>query len=150
MEHTLTFETEIACSCETLFDFHADTNNLPLITPTDTTVTIIKLEKSLQEGNEAVLKIKKGVLSFVWELIFEKVTKPHLIVDVATKSPFKSFTHEHHFIAMSSTRSILRDEVHLSLPFAPLSNIALWFVKRDMQKMFEYRHQQTKEALEKC
>lgn len=149
MKHTLTFETEIDCSCEILFDFHADTNNLPLITPTDTTVTIIKLEKSLQEGNEAVLKIKKGVLSFVWELVFEKVTKPYLIVDVATKSPFKSFRHAHQFIAINGTRSILRDEVTFSLPFAPLSNIALWFVKRDMQKMFDYRHKKTKEGLEK-
>ena len=36
MKHTLIFETPLACSVKTLFDFHADTNNLPLITPPDT------------------------------------------------------------------------------------------------------------------
>ena len=73
MKHTLIFETPIPCSVKTLFDFHADTNNLPLITPKDTSVEILKLETPLKEGNEAVLRIKKGWLSFVWELTFEKV-----------------------------------------------------------------------------
>lgn len=147
MKYTLTFETPLPCSVQTLFEFHADTNNLPLITPPDTTVQIIKLEEALEEGNEAILKIKKGLLSFVWELVFEKVTYPNLIVDVATKSPFKTFRHEHHFIEVNGTHSILRDEVTFSLPLDPLSRVAVWFVKRDMQKMFAYRHQKTKEAI---
>ena len=147
MKHTLTFETPLACSVKILFDFHADTNNLPLITPPDTTVQTIKLEEELEEGNVAILKIKKDILSFVWELVFEKVSYPEIIVDVATKSPFKSFRHEHHFIEVDDSHSILRDVVTFSLPFWPLSSIAVWFVKRDMQKMFAYRHQKTKEAI---
>lgn len=147
MKHTLIFETPISCSVKTLFNFHADTKNLPLITPQDTSVEILKLETPLKEGNQAVLRIKKGWFSFVWELRFEKVTYPHLIVDVATRSPFKLFRHEHHFIEVDETQSILRDEVTFSLPFEPLSIVAVWFVKKDMQKMFAYRHQKTKEAI---
>lgn len=147
MEHILEFESKIDCSVEKLFEFHSDTNNLPLITPPGTTVDIIKLDKELQEGNVAVLKIKKGLLSFVWELIFEKVVYPNLIVDVATRSPFKVFRHEHHFIKVNDTQSILRDKVTFSLPLEPLSILAVWFVKKDMQKMFTYRHQKTKETI---
>ncbi|WP_373031540.1 SRPBCC family protein [Sulfurovum sp.] len=147
MKHTLTFETPIPCSAKTLFDFHADTNNLSLITPNDTSVEILKLDTPLKQGNEAVLRIKKGWLSFVWELSFEKVIYPHLIVDVATRSPFKLFRHEHHFIEVDASHSILRDVVTFSLPFWPLSNLAVWFVRSDMQKMFAYRHQKTKEAI---
>lgn len=55
MKHTLIFETPISCSVKTLFDFHADTNNLALITPKDTSVEILKLETPLKQGNEAVL-----------------------------------------------------------------------------------------------
>lgn len=147
MKHTLLFETPIPCNVKMLFDFHADTKNLPLITPKDTSVEILKLKMPLKEGNEAVLLIKKGWLSFVWELTFEKVIYPTLIVDVATRSPFKSFRHEHHFIEVDESHSILRDKVTFSLPLEPLSNVALWFVKRDLQKMFAYRHQKTKEAV---
>jgi ligand-binding SRPBCC domain-containing protein len=147
MKHTLIFETHMPCNVKTLFYFHADTNNLPLITPKDTSVEILKLDSPLKKGNEAVLRIKKGWLAFTWELTFEKVNYPHLIVDVATRSPFKTFRHEHHFIEVNGRNSILRDEVTFSLPFEPLSAIAVWFVKRDMQKMFAYRHAQTKAYL---
>lgn len=149
MKHTLIFETPIPCSAKTLFNFHADTKNLPLITPKDTSVEILKLETPLKEGNEAVLRIKKGWLSFVWELTFEKVVYPHLIVDVATHSPFKLFRHEHHFIEVDARHSILRDEVTFSLPYEPLSTVAVWFVKKDMKKMFAYRHAQTIKYLSK-
>lgn len=68
MKHTIEFETIIECTPEALFAFHADTNNLPLITPPDTTVTIIKLDEDLKEGNVAVLKIKRdcSLLSGNW------------------------------------------------------------------------------------
>ena len=121
--------------------------NLSLITPKDTTVEILKLVTPLKEGNEAVLRIKKGWLAFNWELTFEKVQSPHLIVDVATKSPFKTFRHEHQFVEVNGTRSILRDVVTFSLAFEPFSAIAVWFVKKDMEKMFAYRHEKTKEAI---
>lgn len=147
MKHTLIFETPISCSVKTLFDFHADTKNLPLITPPNTTVEILKLETPLKEGNEAVLQIKKGWFSFVWELTFEKVNYPNLIIDAAIRSPFKHFKHEHHFIEVNATQSILRDVITFTLPFEPLSSPAVWFVKRDMRQMFTYRHQKTKEAV---
>lgn len=148
MKHTLEFETIIDCDVETLFDFHADTNNLPLITPPDTIVTIIKLEEELKEGNTAVLKIQKGLLSFVWELVFEKVVYPHLIVDVATKSPFKTFRHEHHFLKIDETHTLLKDRVTFSLSFWIFSKPIAWFIKKDMQKMFDYRHTKTVEAID--
>ena len=147
MNHTLIYETTLSCNVEALFDFHADTNNLPLITPHDTKVDIIKIETPLKKGNQAILRIKKGFLSFVWELTFEDVLYPHLIVDVAQRSPFKMFKHEHHFIAIDEKHSILRDKITFSLPFWPLSLMAVPFIKHDMHKMFAYRHAQTKAYL---
>ncbi len=144
MKHTLIFETPMPCSVKTLFDFHANTKNLPLITPKDTSVEILKLDTPLKEGNEAMLRIKKGWFSFVWKLTFEKVEYPYLIIDTATQSPFKSFRHEHHFITIDGTHSLLRDKIIFSLPFWPLSMPAVYFVKRDMKKMFAFRHAQTK------
>ncbi|MBT8348051.1 MAG: hypothetical protein HKP62_01215 [Sulfurovum sp.] len=147
MKHTLIFETSLSCSVKTLFEFHADTKNLPHITPTDTSVDILKLETPLKEGNEAILRIKKGLLSFVWKLTFEKVEYPHLIVDAATQSPFKSFTHEHHFIELDESHSLLRDKVTFSLPFEPISTPIAWLIRMDMKKMFNYRHKKTQELI---
>lgn len=150
MKNTIEFETIIECTPEALFAFHADTNNLPLITPPDTTVKIIKLDEGLKEGNVAVLKIKKGLLSFVWELVFEEVTYPNLIVDVATKSPFKSFRHEHHFLKIDETHTLLKDRVSFSLSssFWIFNRLIAWFIKKDMKKMFKFRHEQTQRIIE--
>lgn len=149
MEHTLEFETVIKCSDEALFDFHADTNNLPNITPSDTTVKIVKLDEELKEGNTAILDIKKGLLSFRWELVFEKVRYPSLIIDVATKSPFKTFRHAHQFIKIDERHTLLKDSVTFSLPFGFLSAPVVWFIKYDVKKMFAYRHAVTKKLIGK-
>jgi ligand-binding SRPBCC domain-containing protein len=147
MKYTFEFETIIECTPEALFAFHADTKNLPLITPPDTKVEIVKLEETLKQGNEAILKIKKGFLSFVWKLVFEKVEYPYLIVDVATQSPFKSFRHEHYFLLIDDTHTLLKDRVRFSLSFGFLNRPIAWFIKRDMKKMFAYRHAQTLQHL---
>lgn len=143
MKQLLEFESIIKCTSQTLYEFHADTNNLPLITPPGVKVEIIELENGLKEGNRAKLKIKKGLFSFVWELVFETVDPPFLIVDVATKSPFKTFRHEHQFIPLDEKHTLLRDTVTFSLPFGWLSLPVVWFIKGDMKNMFDYRHQKT-------
>jgi len=148
MEHKLEFESIIKCTPQALYDFHADTTNLSLITPPGVKVEIIELQNELKEGNRAVLKIKKGWISFTWKLVFETVDPPFLIVDVATKSPFQRFRHEHQFIPLDDQRSILKDTVTFSLPFGWLSLPVVWFIKRDMKHMFAYRHQQTIELID--
>lgn len=147
MKKTVEFETIIDCSAPMLFAFHADTKNLPLITPPGTTVEILKLDEVLKQGNTARLKIKKGLLSFVWELVFETVEYPRLIVDVATRSPFKSFRHEHYFLRIDDTHTLLKDRVTFSLSFGIFNRPIAWFIKRDMQKMFAYRHEQSKKVI---
>lgn len=149
MKHKLRFETEIRCSVETLFEFHSDTNNLPLITPPDTEVEILEMASELREGNEARLHIRKGMIGFTWHLVFDKVEPPHLIVDRAVSSPFRYFRHEHRFIKTDDNRSILVDEVFFTLPFEPFSLFLVGWVKRDMAKMFVFRHRTTKHLLEK-
>ena len=147
MKHTLEFETIIECTAERLFSFHEDTKNLPLITPPGTKVEILKLEEPLKQGNEVILKIKKGLFSFVWKLVFEKVEYPHLIVDVATQSPFKTFRHEHCFLKLDETHTLLKDRVTFSLSFWIFNRPIAWFIKKDMQKMFAYRHKKTLESI---
>lgn len=143
MKHTVIYETLIHCNTKELFEFHADTNNLPLITPPDTKVDILEMQTPLKKGNRAKLKIRKWPLSFQWELVFEEVRYPELIVDVAIRSPFKTFRHEHRFVTVNGTHTILRDTVTFSLPFEPLSTLFVFWIKRDIEKMFAYRHAQT-------
>jgi len=145
----LRFTTEIDVDVQSLYDFHIDTNNLPKITPPWIKVQIISLELPLHQGSELELDITRFGITQRWKMQIAELKKPELVCDQALKSPFSSFVHHHRFEAIHDTKSRLCDELELSLPFYPLSWIALPFIKRDIRKMFAYRHRQTKILLEK-
>ena len=145
----LRFTTEIDVDVQSLYDFHIDTNNLPKITPPWIKVQIISLELPLHQGSELELDITRFGMTQRWKMQIAALKKPELVSDQALKSPFSSFVHHHRFEAIDDTKSRLCDELELSLLFYPLSWIALPFIKRDIRKMFAYRHRQTKILLEK-
>jgi ligand-binding SRPBCC domain-containing protein len=146
---SLEFSTEIAVDTQALFEFHIDTNNLPRITPPWIHVEIASLELPLHEGSMIELDIRRFGFTQRWKMMIFEFTSPVLVCDKAVKSPFKSFIHYHRFEALDKNNSVMKDEITFSLPLYPLSLIAVPFIKKDLQKMFEYRHRQTKLLLEK-
>lgn len=148
MSRTLQFETPIGCSVEALFAFHSDTQNLSAITPPGITVNIIELPAEPVSGSRAVLQIRRGLLGFRWELRFETIAPPNRIVDVALRSPFASFRHEHLFMSLQNDHSLLIDKVTFSLPLGWLGRRFEWLVARDLKTMFGYRHAKTAEILQ--
>jgi len=145
----LSFSTEIEVDVQTLYDFHIDTNNLPKITPPWIKVKVVSLELPLHQGSEIELDISRFGIVQRWKMQIAELERPGLVCDKALKSPFASFIHYHRFEAINDTKSLLCDELSFSLPLYPLSLIALPFVKQDIRKMFDYRHQHTKTLLEK-
>jgi len=145
----LSFTTEIKVDAKTLYDFHVNTNNLPTITPPWITVTIVSLKLPIYEGREIELDITRFGIKHRWKMQIAELTPSELICDKAIKSPFASFIHYHRFKAIDTSKTLLCDELEFSLPFYPFSLIVLPFVKRDIRKMFDYRHLETKTLLEK-
>ena len=146
---SLEFSTEIDVDTHTLFAFQTDTHNLPKITPPWIDVEIVSLELPLQKGSRIELDIKRFGLTQKWNMMIFELTSPDLVCDKALKSPFKSFMHYHRFESIGKGKSILKDEVLFSLPLYPFSLVSLPFIKKEMKKMFDYRHQETKKLLEK-
>ena len=99
--------------------------------------------------HEIELDISRLGLTQRWKMRIAKLKANELVCDEAVESPFTSFIHYHRFIPLDKTNSWLCDELEFSLPCYPLSLIILPFIKKDIQKMFDYRHQKTKTILEK-
>jgi len=137
----------INCDIKSLFDFHIDTNNIKKITPTDTKVEL--LTKDFKPQISEILKIKstKYFIPMFWEVKIEKIDEPSLLVDVALKSPFAFWEHKHIFIKHGNM-SELKDVITFNMPFGIFGKLFEWFVRNDLQKMFDYRHKITKEILE--
>lgn len=138
----------INCDIKSLFDFHLDTNNLSNITPPDTKVEL--LTKDFKPIIGQILKIKstKYFIPMIWEVRIEKIDEPNLLVDMALKSPFAFWEHKHIFIKHGNICE-LKDVITFKMPFVFFGKLLTGFVKKDLQKMFDFRHKITKEILEK-
>lgn len=144
---TLTYSSQIETTPEMLFAFHSDTNNLPEITPPWITVEILDLKPPLQEKSKIKLKITQYHLSQIWQMQIDQMQAPHTICDVALKSPFKYFYHKREFTKIDELYTRLTDTITFVLPLYPWSLVALPLIKRDMDRMFAYRHKKTKEII---
>ncbi len=135
--YTLHYTCLLDASVEDVCAFHTDTHNLPLITPPSIKVNIVKME-----NDSVILDIKKFGITTRWEMALEK-NCPHSIVDVMIKGPFASFRHERRFIAEDENRTRMEETITLAPPIPFLGRLFFWFVKRDMDAMFAYRHTMT-------
>jgi ligand-binding SRPBCC domain-containing protein len=145
---TIIKSSYINCDVQSLFDFHLDTNNLTYITPPDTKVEL--LTKNFKPVQSEILKIKstKYFIPMNWEVKIEKIDSPNLLVDVALKSPFAFWEHKHIFIKHKNMTE-LKDVITYKLPFGFFGNLFDFLIRRDIEKMFDFRHKITKEILEK-
>jgi ligand-binding SRPBCC domain-containing protein len=144
---TVIFETTLNAPIQKVYEFHCDTNNLPLITPPWIKVAIVKLDLPLSEGSHIILNISRFGFTQQWEMEIEAMHPNGAVIDRAIRSPFKSFRHVHGFEKLGENQTRMKDTVEFSLPLAPLSNIALPFIRSDFARMFNYRHEATAKAL---
>lgn len=137
----------ISCTIEELFRFHLDLNNLKAITPKDTKVSLVGELFTPKEGDILKLKTVKNFIPITWEVLIDKVQEPHLLVDLALKSPFKYWKHSHVFTQKANGLCELRDVVHYEAPFGFIGELFDFYISHELAKMFAYRHEVTQKIL---
>lgn len=95
--YTITKTSKIKCSVEKLFEFHMDSNNIKKITPSNIKVKLLNEDLKTYEGKIIKINTTKFFLTTAWEVKIKKLEKPNLLVDIAIKSPFKYWEHNHVF-----------------------------------------------------
>jgi ligand-binding SRPBCC domain-containing protein len=146
-----TFEKSslIHCQIEDLFAFHLDLNNLKIITPKDTKVTLLNEMFTPKEGDILRLHTVKNFIPMIWEVKIDRIEFPHLLVDVALKSPFTFWKHSHIFTDRGDGVCELKDVVDYIATFGFLGRYLDAIVRQQLNTMFRYRHKRTKEILER-
>lgn len=153
----LRFESEIAAPVEALWAYHASPSALINLTPPERKLRALAPEvpggqasegpTPLIDGALHILEFKLGPLTSMWRARISDVRRPDGFVDTAEQSPFRRWIHRHSFVPTEEGCKLI-DEVEFELPLAPLSNVALPFVMRDLRKLFAFRHEVTRKALE--
>lgn len=142
------FEKSIILNCtlQEVFDFHLDVNNLKRITPPNMKVILLNEVIKVEQGTVLKIKSIKNFIPTYWEVEIKKIDSPNLLVDYAIKSPFKYWEHSHIFTKRGNQVE-LKDVVIYKLPFGKLGKLFDFFIKKELNNMFEFRHQITKKIL---
>jgi ligand-binding SRPBCC domain-containing protein len=126
--HTISREQRVLGDPETVFGFFADAGNLESITPPWLKFHVV---------TPRPIDMREGAL-IEYRLTLHGVPGERF-VDAQLHGPYALWHHTHEFEA-DGDGTIVRDTVRYALPLGPLGEIAhAVFVKRDLERIFDYR-----------
>lgn len=148
-EHVLTRKLILDLPRETVFDFFADAGNLERITPPELNFQITaKQPIDIKKGTLIDYQLNLRGFPVKWQTIVAEWNPPNLFVDEALKSPYKQWIHRHTFTELAENKTLIEDEVKYRLPLAPFGDLAHWFVRRELNYIFDFRQKIVSEILQ--
>ncbi len=141
----------IAVPVEDAFAFHLDTRNAALISPRSMRVLGVEGTFPVVAGSRVVMRLRPAgsPVAMSWRVRIEEVEAPVRIVDVAERSPFASWRHEHLFRSVGDGACEMTDRLGYRLPGGPAGRLAdRLLVRRQLERAFAERHRLTREVLE--
>jgi ligand-binding SRPBCC domain-containing protein len=147
-EHILSRTQILDRPVEEVFRFFADACNLERITPPELKFKILTPQPiDVKQGTLIDYKLRLRGLPLIWKTVISMWKPPFEFVDQALKSPYKQWIHRHTFTEINPGETLIEDEVWYRLPFDPFSRIAHWFVRRELDYIFDYRQTAVAEIL---
>ena len=142
-------ESPIEASAAEVFAFHEREDAFASLQPPWQKSEIIKPPASLEVGTEVVLRIKVGPLWRRVVSVHEAYEPGVMFADRMVEGPFARWYHVHRVTPRGADRCTLTDDIDYELPLAPLGRwLGGWFVRRQLERLFEYRHRVTREVCE--
>lgn len=131
-------ETMVPGTLEEVFGFFCDAGNLELITPPWLNFRIVTpLPIDIREGAVIDYRLRLYGVPIRWRTLIEGWDPPQAFVDRALKSPYRLWRHTHSFEERAGG-VWMQDRVEYA---PPLALVTLPFVRREVEKIFEYRRE---------
>ena len=139
------------CTVEELYAWHSNPDALKLLTPPWMQCTITADQEGIHEGNQVLLRIRKGLVRFNWLARQTNVLPPGGFEDIQVTGPFAHWHHTHRFTRLGPSHCRLEDIIEYDLPLrAVLNGFACVLVEPELRRLFAFRHRVTKSELEKA
>jgi len=142
---------EIVAPVSAVFAFHLDPRNAALISPAGTRMVSVEGSFPVEPGGVVTMRMRRRPLplTVAWRVRIEVVEPGRRIVDVAERSPFALWRHEHLFRELGPERTLLTDRVTYRLPAGRLGRLIDGLaVRRRLEEAFAERQRRTREVLE--
>jgi ligand-binding SRPBCC domain-containing protein len=149
MTHSFESEVFINQPIKTVFDFFCKAENLDKITPKWLKFEIItKLPININEGTFIDYKIKFRGIPIKWKSEITQWNPPHSFQDIQRNGPYKTWEHLHIFKEDNGGTLVKDKVVYKSKGWFLEPIINKFFVKRDIQRIFDFRIQVLKDIFE--
>lgn len=145
-----TKESVIQARAERVFAFHEAPDAFERLQPPWQETEILQPPTSLEVGTRVVLRVKVG--PFWQTMVAEHVEYEagRMFADRMVKGPFSKWLHRHIVTPRGEDTCVLTDDIEYELPLGPIGRLfGGGFARRNLEKLFEYRHQVTREACER-
>jgi ligand-binding SRPBCC domain-containing protein len=147
-EHTLTRELELKTPVKETFEFFADAGNLERITPPELNFKITTAQPfTISKGTLIDYRLKLRGIPITWKTEITRWEPPFSFIDQALKSPYKQWIHLHTFTENKNGGTNMKDEVRYRLPIEPLGDLIHWYVKKELDYIFDFREKMVLEIL---
>ena len=126
------------------FAWHERPGALDRLIPPWESVRIADRGQGIRNGSIVKLIMRVGPLRFSWLAEHHDYDAGHSFRDTQRSGPFAAWEHLHKFESDSTGRSLLEDHIEYRLPGGPFGSlIGGNFVRRTIDRMFDYRHNTT-------
>ncbi|MEO5860311.1 MAG: SRPBCC family protein [Pyrinomonadaceae bacterium] len=147
-EHILTRRLELDLPRDEVFAFFADAVNLERITPPELNFHIITPHPiEIERGCLIDYQLKLHGIPMKWRTEISVWDPPFEFVDQQLRGPYAQWIHRHTFTQLEPNRTLIEDEVRYRLPLEPLGDIAHFFVRRQLDYIFDHRQKVVAELL---
>lgn len=140
-------QCHIRASAESVFRWHAEAGALERLTPPWERMRIVSRTGGIEDGARVTFRV--GPFNLLWIAEHRDVVPGRQFRDIQVRGPFRRWEHTHRFLPDGPEACYLEDEIVYEFPLGRVGQmLAGRFVRRKLERLFEYRHRLTAEALE--
>lgn len=138
-EHLIESEIFLPYPREQVFAFFSEAKNLGEITPSSLGFEILPpVPAAMGEGTIIDYRVRLRGIPMRWRTLIRDWKPPFEFTDEQVRGPYRLWLHRHVFTEVDGG-TLVSDRVRYALPFAPFGEIALPFVRAELDRIFSYR-----------
>jgi uncharacterized protein len=150
MPETFRKRSRLPVPVEAAFAWHERPGALERLTPPWERVRLIERTGGIRDGARVVLAVYAGPIPQTWVAEHRDYVQNRRFRDVQVRGPFASWVHTHDFEPDGVGACFLEDRIEYVLPLGWLGRVlGGGFTRRKLERMFRYRHDTTRNDLER-